>query len=105
MTTQGQRPLTRSATRLSIPGPTLPAKSCGAAICCRRRTQGQSRQTSQARQPLQVALRSGDAIAIFVGFAVPLLIVASYGPRSPSQGIVEAAVLVAVGLWSMRLHG
>ena len=61
--------------------------------------------TSQARQPLQDLLRAGDAIAIFVGFAVPLLIVASYGPQSPRQAIVEAAVLVAVGLWSMRLQG
>ena len=105
MTTQGPRPLTRSSTRLSMPGPTAPAKFRGAAIGSRRRSQGQSRQTSQARQPLQVALRAGDAIAIFVGFAVPLLIVASYGPQSPRQAIVEAAVLVAVGLWSMRLHG
>ncbi len=47
----------------------------------------------------------GDAIAIFVGFAVPLLIVAAYGPQGPRQAIVEAAVLVAVGLWSMRLYG
>jgi exopolysaccharide biosynthesis polyprenyl glycosylphosphotransferase len=105
MTTQGLRPLTRASTRLSTPGPTAPAKFRGAAIGTRRGSQRQSRQTSQARQPLQVALRAGDAIAIFIGFAVPLLIVASYGPQGPRQAIVEAAVLVAVGLWSMRLHG
>jgi exopolysaccharide biosynthesis polyprenyl glycosylphosphotransferase len=50
-------------------------------------------------------LRVGDAIAIFVGFAVPLLIVAANGPQNPRQAIIEASVLVAVGLWSMRLHG
>ncbi len=52
-----------------------------------------------------MALRTGDAIAVFVGFAVPLLIVAAHGPQGPRQAIVEAAVLVAVGLWSMRLYG
>ena len=64
-----------------------------------------SSRSSQPRQPLRIARRAGDAIAIFVGFVVPLLIVASYGPQSARQAILEAAVLVAVGLWSMRLHG
>jgi exopolysaccharide biosynthesis polyprenyl glycosylphosphotransferase len=47
----------------------------------------------------------GDAIALFVGFAVPLLLVAELGPATPVAAIVEAAVLVAAGLWSMRFNG
>ena len=105
MTTQELRQLTRSSTRLHAPRPTAPAAILVARQLRHRGAPRQSSQSSQARQPLQIALRAGDAIAIFVGFAVPLLIVASYGPQSPRQAIVEAAVLVAVGLWSMRLHG
>ena len=101
MITHGLRSATRSTT---VP---LAPRAKGRAILPRagQEESRPSSQSSQARQPLQVALRAGDAIAIFVGFAVPLLIVASFGPQSPRQAIVEAAVLVAVGLWSMRLHG
>jgi exopolysaccharide biosynthesis polyprenyl glycosylphosphotransferase len=105
MTTQGLRPLTRASTTHSTRGRTAPATFSAADIGIARGSQRQSRRTSQARQPLQVALRAGDAIAIFLGFAVPLLIVASFGPQNSRQAIVEAGVLVAVGMWSMRVHG
>jgi exopolysaccharide biosynthesis polyprenyl glycosylphosphotransferase len=44
-------------------------------------------------------------VAIFVGFAVPLLIVATHGPRDALTALFEAAVITAVGLWSMRIQG
>jgi exopolysaccharide biosynthesis polyprenyl glycosylphosphotransferase len=50
-------------------------------------------------------LRIGDAIALFIGFAVPLLLVAERGPASPQTAIFDAAVLVAFGLWAARFHG
>ena len=56
-----------------------------------------------ARQ-LQIVLRTGDAIAIFIGFVVPLLLVAASGPPSAPVALVESAVLTVIGLWSMRLH-
>src|SRR5262245_49031729 len=51
---------------------------------------------------IQAVLQVGDAIALFIGFAVPLLLVAEYGPPSPEAAIIQALVLTSVGLWSMR---
>jgi exopolysaccharide biosynthesis polyprenyl glycosylphosphotransferase len=54
---------------------------------------------------LQTVLHIGDGIALFIGFAVPLLLVAEKGPPSAVAAMAEAAAVVAVGLWSMRFHG
>ena len=61
--------------------------------------------SSERAKHAQYVLRVGDGIAIFIGYAVPLLLVASYGPRSPWTALFEAALLSVVGLWSMRLNG
>ncbi len=50
-------------------------------------------------------IRGGDAVAIFIGFAVPLLLIAEQGPRSGSTAVWEASVLTVVGLWATRVHG
>ncbi len=60
---------------------------------------------SESWRRLQSVLHIGDAIALFIGFAVPLLLIAEHGPQSPARAMIEASVLVAVGLWSMRFHG
>jgi exopolysaccharide biosynthesis polyprenyl glycosylphosphotransferase len=52
-----------------------------------------------------MVLHIGDGIALFIGFAVPLLLVAEKGPPSAVAAMAEAAAVVAVGLWSMRFHG
>src|SRR5262245_34367698 len=54
---------------------------------------------------LHYVLRIGDGIGIFIGYAVPLLLVASYGPPSPAVAMLEASVLTIVGLWAMRFNG
>jgi exopolysaccharide biosynthesis polyprenyl glycosylphosphotransferase len=105
MTNLELRPMTRSSTALHAQRPTAATALSGEEDDSGRRKRKQVSPSSQVRQPLQIALRTGDGIAIFIGFVVPLLIVASHGPQSARQAIVEAAVLVAVGLWSMRLHG
>src|SRR4051795_9962750 len=58
-----------------------------------------------ARIPMLGALRGGDAIALFVGFAVPLLIGAERGPTSAFTAVWEAAVITLVGLWAIRVNG
>jgi exopolysaccharide biosynthesis polyprenyl glycosylphosphotransferase len=60
---------------------------------------------SPRSKQLQFVLRVGDGIGIFIGFAVPLLLVASYGPPSPAVAMLEACVLTIVGLWAMRFNG
>jgi exopolysaccharide biosynthesis polyprenyl glycosylphosphotransferase len=57
------------------------------------------------RQRQQLALRVGDAVAIFAGFAVPLLLIAAVGPTDDRVALFEATVVTVFGLWSMRLHG
>jgi exopolysaccharide biosynthesis polyprenyl glycosylphosphotransferase len=47
----------------------------------------------------------GDAVALFIGFAVPLLVIAEISPTRDHVALIEAAVVTAVGMWSMRLHG
>src|SRR5262245_21607586 len=61
--------------------------------------------TSARTKHLQYVLRIGDGIGIFIGYAVPLLLVASYGPPSPAVAMLEASVLTIVGLWAMRFNG
>ena len=50
-------------------------------------------------------LRLGDAIALFVGFAVPLLVIAEVSPVRGQIALTEAAIVTLVGLWSLGLHG
>jgi exopolysaccharide biosynthesis polyprenyl glycosylphosphotransferase len=50
-------------------------------------------------------LRLGDAIALFIGFSVPLLVIAEVSPVRGRIALTEAAIVTLVGLWSMRLHG
>lgn len=54
---------------------------------------------------LQRVLRTGDGIAVFIGFAVPLLLIAELGPPSSRVALAEAAILTAVGMWAMQLNG
>jgi exopolysaccharide biosynthesis polyprenyl glycosylphosphotransferase len=63
------------------------------------------RQASPRSKHLQYVLRVGDGIGIFIGYAVPLLLVASYGPPSPAVALLEASVLTIVGLWALRFNG
>ena len=58
-----------------------------------------------ARIPMLGALRGGDAIALFVGFAVPVLIGAEHGPTTAFSAVWEAAVITLVGLWAIRVNG
>lgn len=51
------------------------------------------------------ALRIGDAITMFVGFAVPLLVGALIPPTSWQRAIVEAIVITVAGVWAMRMQG
>ncbi len=51
------------------------------------------------------ALRIGDAIMMFVGFAVPLLVGALIPPSTWYQALGEAAVVTASGVWAMRMQG
>jgi exopolysaccharide biosynthesis polyprenyl glycosylphosphotransferase len=50
-------------------------------------------------------LRLGDAIALFVGFSVPLLVIAEVSPVRGRIALTEAAIVTVVGLWSMGLNG
>ena len=68
-------------------------------------TRSRVRRRLTGPRQLQVVLRTGDAIAMFIGFAVPLMLVAAYGPRTAPIALLESAVLTAIGLWAMRLHG
>jgi exopolysaccharide biosynthesis polyprenyl glycosylphosphotransferase len=58
-----------------------------------------------SEQSLVRALRCGDAVALFVGFAVPLLLIAEVGPTRDHVAIGEALIATAVGLWSLGLNG
>lgn len=72
---------------------------------CSRPTPRGSTNSQSTRSPTALAIRAGDAIAIFIGFAVPLLLIAEQGPRNSSSAIFESAVLTVVGLWATRFHG
>lgn len=68
------------------------------------------RPTEHGRDPsgstgLGGALRIGDAAALFVGFAMPLLLIAEIGPRTWYQTIGEGLLVTLIGLWSIRFNG
>lgn len=90
-------------------GPGLRTSGVGATGARRRRpgfafAGWDDRRRRESRQ-LQHVLRAGDGVAVFVGFAVPLLLVAAYGPPGPIEALAQAAMLVIVGMWSIRFHG
>ena len=101
MTTQELR--ARSRTAATLPHPYGPVRS--APLIQDRRRRHHVAAEPATSHPIHDALRIGDAIALFIGFAVPLLLVAERGPSSPETAIFEAAVLVAVGVWATRFHG
>ena len=47
----------------------------------------------------------GDAIALWIGFAIPLLLVANRQPDSVWYGLLCAATITAAGLYAVRLQG
>lgn len=54
---------------------------------------------------IRAALMAGDAIAVFVGFAVPLLAWAEVRPASFWYGLFCAAVVTVIGTYAMRFQG
>jgi exopolysaccharide biosynthesis polyprenyl glycosylphosphotransferase len=64
-----------------------------------------SRASRGGPQALLNAVRCGDGVALFIGFAIPLLLIAEVGPHGLLIGLGEAMIITAVGLWSMRFNG
>jgi len=62
-------------------------------------------QRADAARRLRWVLITGDAFAMFIGFAVPLLAFAEVRPESFWYGLACAAVVAAVGVYAMRFQG
>lgn len=60
---------------------------------------------ASARQTLHRTLIAGDALALLVGFVLPLMWVVDTGPRTLLVGTGEAMLIVAAGLWCVRFQG
>lgn len=54
---------------------------------------------------LRRILRLGDALAVLVGFALPLLILSEVAPGPWLKIITELVAMTAAGLWAMRFQG
>lgn len=92
----------RTVRNRSVPG--HPSDG-GTAVRGRRRRDRDNGSDKSGRASLLGALRLGDAITLFVGFALPLLLIAETGPSTWYRATGEAAAITAVGLWSIRFHG
>lgn len=57
-----------------------------------------------ARYRLLNVLRAGDAIAMFVGFALTLLVAVDIKPDSLVKGVGELLLLTVAGVWAMRFQ-
>lgn len=57
-----------------------------------------------ARYRLLNVLRAGDAIAVFVGFVVTLLLSVDVKPAGVAHGLAEVLLLTVAGVWAMRFQ-
>ena len=65
---------------------------------------GSRRNRSQPDIAMHKVLMTGDGIALFVGFAVPLIVLAERGAGSFGGTLLSVAIVTAVGVWAVRFQ-